>query len=517
MFAFPRPRSSGSTAMRRLIMAALLGTTLILPVPSPSLAQARDSAHAESGKGAKNASTKTADKKVAAKPAEAKPPVGASLQLGLFSRESDAWWAWESLQRRQPELTKELTANVSFLDGKTEAGGVVLRAVTGNGVEPQRLCRRIVGAGFGCLIVDAPLTMTTTVTTDKPSPAPAPREVVAAAPTPSIATVPPASFPPSLAASTTVTVPVSPSASPVVQPTSVAVASAPSILAPIGSASAAPLVPPPAVAKAVTPAEGLVFYSEEDARTMADIEQHSRRKGRLRSVMPDSRLDVMPATLKLEKWNLCALTFDDGPHRTVTRQLLEVLNREGVRATYFPVGRVAANQGDLIRDFIASGHEIGNHSLTHSDLRAMDAEGQRYEIAETNRILRGFGANPVLFRPPYGRYSNELLAIARDEQMSSVLWTVDTRDWKVRNADKIVQHIKTAAGTGSVFLMHSTYPTTAQALPRVIAELREKGCEFVTLSEWLERMRMLALPKIVNAGMPVPPPASTPPVAAARN
>jgi peptidoglycan-N-acetylglucosamine deacetylase len=264
---------------------------------------------------------------------------------------------------------------------------------------------------------------------------------------------------------------------------------------------------------AAPPPDGTVIYNEEDARTMADIEQHSRRKGRLRSVMPDSRLDVMPATLKREGWNLCALTFDDGPHRTVTRRILDILNQEGVHATYFPVGRVAQHQGDLIRDFVASGHEIGNHSLTHSDLRAMGADAQRYEIAETNRILRSFGANPVLFRPPYGRYSDGLLSIARSEQMGSVLWTVDTRDWKVRNADKIVEHIKTAAGTGSVFLMHSTYASTADALPRVIAELRGKGCEFVTLSEWLERMRTLALPKIVNAGMPSPAPTATTPPA----
>jgi peptidoglycan/xylan/chitin deacetylase (PgdA/CDA1 family) len=276
------------------------------------------------------------------------------------------------------------------------------------------------------------------------------------------------------------------------------------------------MAPPASVVGVAPPPDGTVIYTEEEARSLADIEQHSRRKGRLRSVIPDSRIDVMPAALKMANWNLCALTFDDGPHRTVTRQVLEVLNREGVRATYFPVGRVAQGQGDLIRDFVAGGHEIGNHSLTHSDLRAMNTEGKRYEILETNRILRSFGANPVLFRPPYGRYSDELLTIAREEQMSSVLWTVDTRDWKVRDADKIIENIKTAASPGNVFLMHSTYPSTAQALPRVIAELRTKGCEFVTLSEWLERMRELALPKIVNAGMPSPAP-PPPPVTAARN
>ncbi len=481
-------------------------------------------------------------------------PAAPLLQLGLYSRESDAWYAWDSLQRRQPELTRDLKASVSFLDGKNESSGAVLRATTPGDVDAQRLCRRIVGAGFGCMMVEAPSGSPPSATTSTIKSADAARSgsstatPAAAAASPPVAAPPPASPPTPLASavtaalpapvqppsapatpsSLTMTVPMAPSAPAAASgtdapaktatapiPTAPPPGSPSSILAPIASATAAPLVPPPSVMAAVPPLDGTVIYTEEDARTMADIEQTGRTKGRLRSVVPDARVDVMPATLKREGWNLCALTFDDGPHRTVTRQILDVLNREGVRATYFPVGRVAQHQGDLIRDFVASGHEIGNHSLTHSDLRAMPVEAQRFEVAETNRILRSFGANPVLFRPPYGRYSLSLLGVARNEQMNSVLWTVDTRDWKVRNADKIVEHIKTAAGTGSVFLMHSTYPTTAEALPRVIAELRAKGCQFVTLTEWLERMRDLALPKIVNAGMPTPPATNAAP--AARN
>ncbi|WP_391347699.1 polysaccharide deacetylase family protein [Azospirillum sp. A23] len=460
----------------------------------------------------------------AATPAAAPAPDGPVLQLGIYSRDGDAWLSWKNLQQRERELTAGLTASVMQLDGKSGAG-VALYAQVGKGTDARALCRRIVGAGFGCLVVDRP------AVAEKPAEKATPASAAATVTAPSAPAAGGASAIPALAP---VAAPVAPAASAKPPAVTVAVAPAPtpmpapiqaeakppqpagnretvttttsSVLAPIGSAVAAPLAPPPppSVANATPPADGLIIYNEEDARTMADIEQHSRRKGRLRSVMPDSRYDVMPATLKRENWNLCALTFDDGPHRTVTRQILDILNQEGVRATYFPVGRIAERQGDLIHDFVAAGHEIGNHSLTHSDLRKMDATGARYEIAETNRILRSFGANPVLFRPPYGRYSDELLTIARDERMGSVLWSVDTRDWQVRNADKIVSQIKLGGLPGNVFLMHSTYPSTAQALPRVIAELKAKGCEFVTLSEWLERARVLALPKIVNAGMPSP-------------
>ncbi|CAO3373458.1 polysaccharide deacetylase family protein [Azospirillum argentinense] len=382
---------------------------------------------------------------------------GASLlQLGLFQREGDAWWAWDSLRRRSPDLADGLSPAVVPLDARRQGEGVALRATAPVGLDVTALCRRMLGAGFGCLVLDA-------------APLPSPSQA-------------------------------SPQALP---------------QAPAQTPLQLPETRPPADnARLTAPGPGgdgkadvAITYPPEAARTMAAIEKSGRRKGRLGAVVPDTTLDVMPATLKEEGWNLCALTFDDGPHRVVTRQILDVLNREKIPATYFPVASVAENQGEVIRDFIAAGHEIGNHSLTHADLRAMDPEAQRHEIAEANRILRGFGANPVLFRPPYGRYTPDLLAIAREESMSPVLWTVDTRDWQVRDPDRIVQHVKTEAGTGSVLLLHSTYPSTLNALPRVIAAMRAKGCEFVTLSEWIERMHQLATPAtvmaptLVNAGM----------------
>ncbi|QCG98393.1 polysaccharide deacetylase family protein [Azospirillum sp. TSA2s] len=493
-----------------LLKAALLACAIALPaLPS----------HAAESPAKRQPVAKVEQKAPAPNPTAAPAaapaiPNGPVLQLGIYSGDGDAWWSWKNLQRREHDLTAGMTASVMLLDGKSEAGGVALYAQVAKGTDARALCRRIVGAGFGCLVVDrpaptatpAPVTVAKTApekaAPEKIAPAPDVAPIRAASPAESAFVPSPATKPPAVTVAVAPPLPDNKPPQQAVERETVTTTTT-SVLAPIGSANAAPL-PPPSVATALPPADGLVIYNEEDARTMADIEQHSRRKGRLRSVMPDSRYDVMPATLKRENWNLCALTFDDGPHRTVTRQILDILNREGVRATYFPVGRIAERQGDLIRDFVAGGHEIGNHSLTHSDLRKMDAAGARYEITETNRILREFGANPVLFRPPYGRYSDDLLTIAREEHMGSVLWSVDTRDWQVRNADKIVSQIKLGGLPGNVFLMHSTYASTAQALPRVIAELKAKGCEFVTLSEWLERARVLALPKIVNAGMPSP-------------
>lgn len=401
----------------------------------------------------------------------------AVVQLGLFQRDGEAWWAWQSLTRKAPDLAAGLEPVVSVFDTDKPAGGVTLRATVPAGTDPIALCRRMLGAGFGCLVLDTGPQAETAAQPFAPKPEVKPEP-------------PPLRDEPAVANAPVITTAALP----------VATASI-SVTAALAVAVPPPKAAPPAPGQPVLPGaqDGLITYSEEDAKVMAGIERRNRRQGRLGAVLPDTKFDLTPALLTRQGWNLCALTFDDGPHRTVTPRILEILQAERIRATYFPVAKVAQHHPQIIRDFVAAGHEIGNHSLTHSDLRAMAPAGQRHEIAEANRILREMGADPVLFRPPYGRYNNSLMAEARAEKMNTVLWNVDTRDWKVRDPDKIVQHVKTAAGTGSVLLLHSTYASTANALPRVIADMRAKGCEFVTLSEWIKRMHQMAEPMLVNA------------------
>ncbi|NYZ15379.1 polysaccharide deacetylase family protein [Azospirillum sp. RWY-5-1] len=418
----------------------------------------------------------------------------AVVQLGLFQREGEAWWAWQSLTRKAPDLAAGLEPMVSAFNADRPAGGVTLRATVPSGADPISLCRRLLGAGYGCLVIDSGSRTETAAAPPAPAQPFAPLPEVKPEPPPRVAPPILSEAVPAAAAITVAAATVPVPAASISVTASLAVAVVPPRPTPAPPPSAA--VPTPALPGAQ---DGLITYSEEDAKVMAGIERRNRRQGRLGAVLPDTKFDLTPALLTRQGWNLCALTFDDGPHRTVTPRILEILQTEKIRATYFPVAKVALQHSQIIRDFVAAGHEIGNHSLTHSDLRAMAPAGQRHEIAEANRILREMGATPVLFRPPYGRYNDSLMAEARAEKMNTVLWNVDTRDWKVRDPDKIVQHVKTAAGTGSVLLLHSTYPSTANALPRVIADMRSKGCEFVTLSEWIKRMHQMAEPMLVNA------------------
>ena len=219
---------------------------------------------------------------------------------------------------------------------------------------------------------------------------------------------------------------------------------------------------------------------------------------------------VSPARIAREGWQHCALTFDDGPNE-ITPHILEILEREHVVATYFPVAATAARHPDVVRAFVADGHEIGNHSLAHHNLAKMSPAAQRADLAEANRILTGLGARPTLFRPPYAAYDARVIASARSVGLETVLWSLDVRDWEYHDAGMLAARVDAGAGPALVVLLHATYPWTEHALPEIITALRERGCRFVTLSAWIAFMRGGApTPPVVEAAaqpLPAAPPA----------
>lgn len=452
-------------------------------------------------------------------------PRGDLLQLGLYGSRGEAEWAWLSLHRKNSGLTDKLSA---LIDPGPNGAGQLLRAfVKDPRNDGEALCREAAKAGQTCFVArkagapageaparPAPVVGFIPLPTVKPSvPGAAPvvsQAPVVAAVAPAVVAAPPPApvstvAPPVAAAVAPAAVP--PSSPAPVAPAGAATEATVTVVSPPATTAAAPPAPLPTAPDALLAArtlDGFIRYSTDDAKVLAEIERRTRRRGRIGAVLPGGGLEVTPAILTQPEFNICALTFDDGPHRTVTRRILDILNEHKVVSTYFPVGNVAQRYPEIIRDFVASGHEIGNHSFTHNDMRPMKIETLRYEVSETNKVLRSLGGSSTLFRPPYGRYSQELLQVVKEENSQAVLWNVDTRDWKVRDPDKIVEHVTTAAGSGSVLLLHSTYPTTADALPRVISTLREKNCEFVTLSDWIARMQAAGELPVTNAALPGP-------------
>ncbi|SDJ63377.1 Peptidoglycan/xylan/chitin deacetylase, PgdA/CDA1 family [Nonomuraea maritima] len=179
-----------------------------------------------------------------------------------------------------------------------------------------------------------------------------------------------------------------------------------------------------------------------------------------------------------------ALTFDDGPGR-YTGQLLDLLARRGVRATFFVVGeRVAADRdGHTVRRIAAEGHELGNHTWDHSSLTALPRHEVTRQLVHTDDLVRQLtGVRMRVMRPPYGATDARVAAESRREGLAQILWNVDTYDWRDRKPVKVAKRAAHAR-PGSIILMHDIHPSTVKAVPTVLDRLAARGFTFVTVSE----------------------------------
>lgn len=182
-----------------------------------------------------------------------------------------------------------------------------------------------------------------------------------------------------------------------------------------------------------------------------------------------------------------ALTFDDGPHKTNTERVLNSLKEFDVKATFFMLGNQVDYYPSLVQRVAEEGHEIGNHSNTHPDLSKVDANRVQEEVETTNqRIYDVIGRYPTVFRPPYGSYNNNIITQATNLNLPIIMWSVDSLDWKTKNATSINHEILSTTTNGSIILMHDIHDATADALPSVLKNLKEQGYSFVTVSQLLE-------------------------------
>lgn len=179
-----------------------------------------------------------------------------------------------------------------------------------------------------------------------------------------------------------------------------------------------------------------------------------------------------------------ALTFDDGPNPLSTPQVLDVLDKDRVPATFFVVGNRAARQPQLLQRMYAAGFEVGNHSWNHADLTTLSPAAVRAEIQQTQQsvIAAGLPA-PTLFRPPYGTLND---AVREEIPMSIAMWNGDPTDWKDKDPKQVVQSILAQAKPGGVLDLHDIYQVTAQALDPVIQQLKAQGYQFVTFSQMFD-------------------------------
>ena len=184
-----------------------------------------------------------------------------------------------------------------------------------------------------------------------------------------------------------------------------------------------------------------------------------------------------------------ALTFDAGSDVGATEQILDILKAKKLKATFFLTGKWIRNNPTMAKRVLAEGHELGNHSYSHPDFATISVQQMKEEINSTDQLAKqylGRGLQPF-FRPPFGSYDSATLNVLGELGYPwTVMWTVDTLDWKGIPASQIVERVMNGGGPGGIILMHVGSGTeTPNALPTIINRLQGYGYQLVTLSEIL--------------------------------
>lgn len=169
--------------------------------------------------------------------------------------------------------------------------------------------------------------------------------------------------------------------------------------------------------------------------------------------------------------------------------ILATLKKHNVSASFFLEGRWAQSNPELAKMIESAGHEIGNHSYSHPDMAKIPSSRIREEIQKTNEVIKAISDKPVQwFGPPSGSFRDETVQIAAQENLKTVMWTVDTVDWKKPTPEQLLNRVLGKVHNGAMILMHPT-DSTAKSLDRLIIQLKQKNLQIGTVTELLSSER----------------------------
>ncbi len=178
-----------------------------------------------------------------------------------------------------------------------------------------------------------------------------------------------------------------------------------------------------------------------------------------------------------------SLTFDAAWGNEDTRQLIDILARYGVKATFFVVGDWVDRYPDSVRELHEAGHEVMNHSAKHPHMNRLSAQQIITEVNTcSDKIEAVTGVRPTLFRCPYGEYDDNVISTVRGMGMTAVQWDTDSLDWKELAAPEIVRRVTGKVQPGSIVLFHNAGLHTPEALPSIIEYLQGEGYTIVPVS-----------------------------------
>lgn len=185
-----------------------------------------------------------------------------------------------------------------------------------------------------------------------------------------------------------------------------------------------------------------------------------------------------------------SISFDAAWGNDDTQTILDILAKHNVKATFFMTGGWVESYPDDVKKIYEAGHDLGNHSQNHKYMTKLSDEEKTSELMTVhNKVKELTGYDMFLFRPPYGDYDNQVVTNAKKNNYYPIQWNVDSLDWKDYGTEDIVKRVTEHKnlGNGSIILCHNGAKYTKDALEQVIIKLKEKGYEFVPISELIYR------------------------------
>lgn len=231
--------------------------------------------------------------------------------------------------------------------------------------------------------------------------------------------------------------------------------------------------------KAEIPIDKIKPYLNEEFAELIDVELPEEEEEQDDHLEGWAKLD--------EDGKYVALTFDDGPHPDVTPRILDTLKKHDAKATFFMLGSQVEYYPSLANQVKEAGHEIANHTMNHHDLSILNSDQIKEEMQQSSKIIKkATGWTSTLLRPPYGALNSDVKQIGSDLGYSLVLWSVDSLDWKSRDAAAVNEEVMSHVTSGSIVLLHDIHSSTADALPQLLTSLTDQGYQMVTVSQLLE-------------------------------
>lgn len=222
--------------------------------------------------------------------------------------------------------------------------------------------------------------------------------------------------------------------------------------------------------------EHLVIEEVEPEVTLDDLPPNPIYRGNPRKTMVSFMINVAWGTEYIE-------------------EMLDTFAEYDVKATFFLDGKWLSRNKALAQQIASEGHEIGNHAYSHPDLRQMSVKEIKGEIEQTQHLIRELGIESHLFAPPSGAFDHRVVNVAHGQKLKTILWTLDTVDWKKPSADQMVERVVPKLDNGALVLMHPTF-STIEALPRLIEGAKQKELAIGTVSEVISPARSLSIVRL---------------------